>query len=353
MKRSFAPIHRTISIGFALIWAIQALTGSLLVFHREIDAFFLSASTSSVDFEAVDKALQSLTSQQRGSSVPFVYAADESFSGFDAYLVDEIGNYSVLRMGGDGRVVRTLPSNPEVMDAGFFELLLELHTKLWSGNVGHVLIGISGILLLTNMILGLMLAWPRRGQWRAAFRAPKKKSNKAGLYALHRMTGLMAVVPAFLIIGSGTLMLWEDNVADMLGGHSESPNVQPLEAFTGQEISLSSAIEVAQARFPGAKVSIFTMATPEKPYYRIRLLQADELRSIYGKTTVYVSAEDGNIFAEEDGLKMSPKKTFLNSFFPIHNGEAFGFAGRVLTFVISLWLITMIVFGLRLWWLKR
>jgi len=353
VKRSFATIHRTISIGIAFIWIVQALTGAVLVFHREIDAFFLPAPTSSVDFEAVEGVLQSLMRQQSGASVPFVYAADENFSGFDAYLVDEAGSYSVLRMDGSGRILRNLPSNPEVMDAGFFELLLELHTKLWAGNFGHVLIGVSGIFLVTNMVLGLILAWPRRGQWRAAFRLPKNKSNKAGIYAFHRMAGLIAVVPAFLVIGSGTLMLWEDNVADMLGAHSVAPEIKPIEAFSDQKISLSTAVGIAQTRFPNTDVSIFTLATPENPYYRIRLLQEGELRNIYGKTTVYVSAEDGDILAVEDGLNMSPENAFLNSFYPIHNGEAFNLVGRILTLVIGLWLIVMIVFGLRLWWLKR
>ena len=128
---------------------------------------------------------------------------------------------------------------------------------------------------------------------------------------------------------------------------SESQSVIPY------NLSLEQAIEIAQSLYPQAKVSFWTMASNQEPYYKIRLLQEEELRTTQGMTTLYIDAIEGKILANYNALKSPTGVKFLNSFYPIHNGEFLGIMGRIIVFLAGIWLTLMIVLGISLWWVKK
>lgn len=348
--RSF---HRYISIAVAAIWFVQAVTGTVLVFQRELDTVAYPAPNGVANFAKIEDTLSSFLRERPGSYIPFVYTHNDSFNRFEVYVMDKAGAYNVLLMEADGRIIREIGSNPEVFDAGFFEMLLTLHTKLWAGDTGYVITGLGGILLLTNLLLGLKLAWPKRKGWRRALSFPRKRNGKDGTYNIHRMLGLYYVVPTFFIILSGTLILYEDGIANYLDAHEIKPVVAAMDHFTGTEIGLAEAMRIARAQYPDAGVSLFTIARPEQPYYRIRLLQEGETRRLYGKTIFYISAVDGTILDQSDGLNVPPKLAFMQSFYTVHTGEMLGFTGRLMVLLSGVWLAAMLIYGLRLWWLRR
>ncbi|WP_420429034.1 PepSY-associated TM helix domain-containing protein [Kordiimonas sp.] len=353
MTKTIRNIHRYLSLTVALFWLVQLCSGLLLVFQRNLDDVAHPSADTPANFALLENSMHGLIAERPGSRIPFVYAFDARFNSFDVYLVEESGDYRAFRMAGDGTVLRELPSNPEVLDAGFFELVLELHEKLWLGDLGAVILGVSGILLVSNIGFGLWLAWPKRGQWRTAFRWPRKVGGKAGHYALHRMLGLAVAPVAILSIGAGVLLAWEGPIADTLGAHDISPDIPAVETFTGDEIGLSKAVDVAKGLYPEGQVAVFTLATPAKPYYKIRLTQPGELRRLYGKTIVFVSALDGGVIAHQDALTLPASHRFVNSFYAIHSGEYLAIFGRLISFAVGLWLLVMMVFGVRLWWLRR
>lgn len=351
MKQRIRKIHRVLSLSVAVFWLVQVLTGLTLQFHQEIDSLTLPKADHPLDFTAIDEGLAKMLAGRPGSRVPFAYVANASFQAFDAYVADANSSYSVLRIDGQGTIQRELPSNPELLDAGLFELVLELHATLWAGDAGHIIVGVSGLLLFTNMLLGLKLAWPKRGTWKKAVSWPSVTKGGAGMYGFHRALGLAFAAPATLFIGAGVLLAWEEQLTGPFGAPQPAPEIGAVSNL--KPVGLSMAIEAAQSRFPQAKVSMFTLPSAEKPYYRIRLLQGDELRRLFGETTVYVAAQTGDVLKAYDALALPRGQRFLNSFYAIHNGGAFGFVGRLLSFITGLWLLAMTLLGLRLWWLRR
>jgi uncharacterized iron-regulated membrane protein len=353
MRKSLRSIHRYLSLAVAVFWFVQVCTGLLLVFQRNLDDIAHPAAGNAVDFAQIEQGMHRLVAAREGSSIAFVYAFDERFNSFDVYLAEASGDYRVLRMAGDGTVLRDLPSNPEVLDAGFFELLLELHHKLWLGDIGALILGVSGVLLLSNLALGFSLAWPQRGRWRHAFKWPRKIGGAAGHYGLHRMLGLAVAPVALLTLGAGVLLAWEDPIADALGAHDISPDIPPVESLNARNTSLADAVALATALYPGGQVAVFNMPSPAKPYYKIRLTQPGELRRLYGKTIVFVSALGGDVVAHQDALSLPLTQRFVNSFYALHSGEYLALAGRIVSFTVGLWLLLMMFFGLRLWWYRR
>lgn len=353
MIKTIRNIHRYLSLAVALFWLVQVCSGLLLVFQRNLDDLPHPSADMPANFALLEQGMHALIEKRPGSRIPFAYAFDARFNSFDVYLVERSGDYLAFRMAGDGTVLRELPSNPEVLDAGFFELVLELHEKLWLGDLGAVILGVSGILLVSNIGFGLWLAWPKRGQWRMVFKWPRKVSGKAGHYALHRLIGLALAPIAVLSIGAGVLLAWEGQIADALNAHDISPDIPAVEAFSGDEVSLDTAVDTAKKLYPEGQVAMFTLATPAKPFYKIRLTQPDELRRLYGKTIVFVSALDGEVVAHQDALALPIANRFVNSFYAIHSGEYLATFGRLMSFAVGLWLLVMMVLGVRLWWLRR
>lgn len=350
MYRGILKLHRYLSLAVALLWLFQAATGTILVFHREIDSLMLDAPEVERDLDALDAGLAELRREHPGWDIPFIYAANDFSNELDVYLRDPEGSYEVFRMDGRGEVLRVLPSNPDELDAGIFEIVLEFHKSLLAGDAGHVLVAISALLLLTNIGLGLRLAWPRAGQWRRALSFPKGR-NQPRAYALHRMLGLWMAVPAIVVVSAGALIVWDDYTAPWLGATVNPPDVAPVASLDdATQVTPAAAMARAMAQYPGARFSVLNMPRSDAPYYKVRLAQQGELRKVYGQTVVFVDARDGAILASHDPRQAAPYSSLASAFYPVHLGEAWGLPGRIVTFLVGLWLIAMITLGLILWW---
>src|SRR3546814_16935109 len=92
----------------------------------------------------------------------------------------------MLRIDGTGHALRYRAPDERFGDGGVFVFVYDLHESLLSGARGEWLVGISGLLLLSNLGLGAVLAWPARGQWRTALRT---RSPRATLAPIGRAAG--------------------------------------------------------------------------------------------------------------------------------------------------------------------
>jgi uncharacterized iron-regulated membrane protein len=110
---------------------------------------------------------------------------------------------------------------------------------------------------------------------------------------------------------------------------------------------------MALDRWPGTRLSSLVMPTAKRPWYRVRVRQPDELRRVYGSTTLFVDARDGSVLGEQDPFRQPPGTLLFEALVPIHTGEAFGLAGRIVVQLLAVWLLAMLVLGVTLWWKRR
>ncbi|MDA5193980.1 PepSY-associated TM helix domain-containing protein [Govanella unica] len=353
MTSKLRSLHKYISLSLALFWFLQALTGVLLVFQYELDNARIDRAAVPFDPVAFGQGIARIEADNPGKTIPYIYTAG-SGDRFDVYLAGADDKTDILRVDGDGRLLRTLPADHGLFGDALFKTALNWHETLFSGATGHVLVGISGIFLLSNIILGLKLAWPRNRQWRQAFAPQKARKGVASRYAWHRALGLGFAIPALAIVLTGVFMVWEDQIGDSLGADQATP-APDLSAATGGSnlIPLAHAIAIAQGQYPGARISIISPPGDGAPWYRLRLLQNDESRHLFGTTMVYVDAADGRVLADYDALKAPVPDRIVKAFYSIHTGDVLGTAGRVLVLVTGLWLVTMLTLGLMLWSARR
>lgn len=346
-RRPLVKLHRWLGLGAAAIWLVQALTGILLTFHFEAEDAMLAARHVPADPVAIERRIDALADAGGKAKIDWIWTT----AGLsDRYIIlhnDSAGVSHKAYIDGAGTILR----NARADDYSFLGLMREIHLTLVAGTVGHWILAISGVLLFTNMVFGLIVAWPSRGQWRHALRPRGRRGSSAGYYSWHRALGLWAGLPALVIVGTGSMILFEHEIRDLVGAEEVSLPANPA---TGKPVGFAVASRVAVAAIPGSRFVGTTMPSAEDASYHAWVRAPGELyRGGYGGSLVIIDANNGNIRGAWPATEADAAQTFVASFYPLHTGESLGLFGRILSLAIGIWLTSTIIVGLLLWWRKR
>lgn len=344
-RRSILTFHRWLSIGAAVFWLLQALTGIAIVFHWEIADAQISSAHRPTDLVAIERRIDALVAEEPGAKATTVWTTGSDTDRFNIYLESKEGESRTVRVLGDGAVI----DRPREDETRLMEFLVGLHHDLL-GRWGSWIVAISGILLCSNLILGLVVAWPKRGTWRRAITPVQKGPPATRLYSWHRAVGLWAVLPALVIAATGTLMKFEEGVGNLIGAKGVELPANPA---AGKPIGFAQAAKAAIDAVPGSSLTQVAWPKDNDATYYTRVKAPGEIRRAYGDTRVLVDANDGSVRGVFPIADAEPARAFLSALFPIHTGEAGGLVGRLLSIAIGLWLVTMIVAGILLWLRRR
>jgi len=343
IRRSILAMHRWLSLGAAIFWLLQALTGIAIVFHWEITDAQLSSAYPATDLTAIERRIDALAAED-GSKPTTVWTTGSGSDRYTVYLESGDGESRSVRILGNGTVI----DRPRADDTRLMGFLVSFHHDLL-GSWGSWIVAISGALLCSNLILGLVAAWPKRGTWRRALAPTQKGPPAARLYSWHRALGLWAVLPALVIAATGTLMKFEDGVGDLIGAKRVE---LPAIASTRSTVGFAQAARAALDAVPGSSLTQVAWPQDDDATYYIRVNAPGEIRRAYGDTRVLVDANNGTVRGVFPIADADPARAFMSALFPLHTGEAGGLVGRLLSIAVGLWLVTMIVAGFLLW-LKR
>jgi uncharacterized iron-regulated membrane protein len=354
VKASLRRVHRYVALALAVLWVSQALTGLLMVFRWELSDAVVSAPDAPLDVDALGARIAAINAGPTGQSVYQLYATGGKAGRFDLYVRDQAGDSDIVRVDGAGNVLRALPYGRDYANGGVIQAAATLHQTLFAGDTGKLIVGLSGVLLLASIVMGVVLAWPvRAGQWQSVLLPRAAKPGAARRYAWHRAAGLWLAVPAVVFITTGALMTIEHSLERWLGQDATPPELSAVAPLTQPGIGPAQAVRIALGRFPTAELSGAALPSSESPWYRIRVRQPQEWRRVYGTTVVYVAAADGRVLLEQDALNAPAARSFLSNLYPIHTGEVAGLPGRLLSLTVGAWLLAMLVLGLGLWWIRR
>jgi uncharacterized iron-regulated membrane protein len=333
--------HQLLALGLAVFWLIQVLTGVLLTFRQEIDNFLAGGRDAPLSVELLGRRVQSL--QAAGSTVTSVWVTNFTATRFDVLYTDRANNERRMRVNGAGEMLRDGSAD------SFFTTLTDIHTTLLVGDRGKWIIAASGILLFSNLILGLKLAWPRRGYWKKSLALRTSRNSVANVYGLHRTLGLYIGLPLLVLVLAGILLCFDDDIAAAL--HAERP--PPVASAVSIELTPAQAMSLGLSRFPGATLTALSIPTEKSPWYRVRLHAPGEVWRMYGQTTVFLSAKDGTVLQEYAAASAPPVSLALDWLYPLHTGEFGGVVARAVLVLIGLTLLTLGFLGIRLWHLRR
>jgi uncharacterized iron-regulated membrane protein len=236
--------------------------------------------------------------------------------------------------------------------------LFHLHRYLLAGDVGKTVIAVSGLALLFTSVFGLALAWPKAtlAAWRKALTIAHRGSWPRFHYSFHRAAGLI-VAPVLALLGfSGCLFnqpQWITPVVASLAPVTPPARPRP-DGAAGQGLAgVATAAQAALDAFPAARVSRVGLPAKAGLPYEIRLRQPGEVRQGDGNTRVTVDAATGRIVRVRDPLRAPAGDRFLDWQFPLHTGEAFGSAGRLVITAAGLAPAAFMLTGLAVWWRRK
>lgn len=353
-RAAIVLVHRRASLLAALFWLLQSATGIFAVFHWEIDDATVPGAARELDLDAIERRAAALTPPESGLRIDSIWSTAAARNRFDVFLVGEPpASGRVVRIDGAGNVLRDREDSAHFAAGGWVDTLVVLHQSLQAGEAGKWLVGASGLLLLGNIVLGAILAWPRAGQWRRALRPGGTSPGPARLYAWHRALGLWAMLAAASLVAAGVLLAFEGATARLIAPAPVDPPPLALPAGSVPRPGMAGAVQLALARYPGAALSGVGYPSADSAWWAIRLRQPGELRRAYGKTRVYVSAVDGSTVVDFDALAAPAGRRFVDSLFSFHTGEMGGRTGRLVAIGIGSWLAAMNLLGLALWSARR
>jgi uncharacterized iron-regulated membrane protein len=349
LKANLIRWHRWAGLAAAAFWLVQALTGVLIVFHWEIRDAFIPGAHRQTDLAAIERTVAELTPTGSGARLDSIWTGAGAPDRYDVSIAGDMPEAGrSVRIDGAGRI---LVDGDFKGPAAWTTPLVLIHHNLLAGDTGSWIVGISGVLLVTNILSGLYIAWPKRGQWVRALRPARAGAAAARYYGWHRALGLIVGIPALASVTAGVLLTFSGGVETVV---QPTPIAAPADAPVGTaSVGLAAAAGTALAAYPGSTLAAVYPPEGERPAWQIRVTQQGEARRAYGATRVFVSAVDGRILARFDALDAAPARAFIDGLFPFHTGEMGGLAGRIAVAAIGVWLATMIIVGVLLWAARR
>lgn len=369
-------LHRWIALTLGTWFALLGLTGSMLVWHGELDRAlnprWFSPRVACVSEQAVSPAhpvAQTLSLYARftdgaaatqvmapaTAGAPYVVWSRAAGGARIQHFVDPgCGAYLGWREWGAMRLDR----------AHFVPALYELHRSILSGETGHVIVGFIGLLLLATAVTGTITAWPRnstRVAWVRTFGVKRGVTARRRFYDLHRATGMWLLLFLLLMSVSGIYLCFPKETRALVATvlpttpspppAGAAPNPAPASSFV-QSLPPDALVARAERLWPDATWSRLQLPAAASETYEVRLLQSREPRMDTGDTRVRLTA-DGHVVEKRDPLNAPAGDVLIAWFFPLHSGEALGSPGRLAWSVLGMVPLLLFVTGAWLWCQRR
>lgn len=357
MRRLLITLHTYAGLIVGALLALTGITGSLLVFDHALDEV-LAPETVPAPLAGAPASLQAVLDAAR-AAVPGQPAQR-------VHISRQPGGPHVVRFQGPENApgpieVSVAPVTAEVLAVrtwGAYPMswLYRLHYTLLAGQTGKYVVGVGGLFLLFFCLSGLYIWWPRPGQWRRALTIKRDSGAFRLTYDLHKTVGFYLLPVLAVAAFSGVSMVFHGPVEQLVG--TVMPlHERPKPVSRPDADALPLTVDQAVARgldvFPNAALKRVLLPQGPTGTYQLALNQPGEPWSAHAVTAVWIDQYSGEVLATWDANELPAGNAFLAWQFPLHNGDAFGLAGRWLVFIAG-WVPAMLFgTGLYMWWRKR
>jgi uncharacterized iron-regulated membrane protein len=361
-RRLLRQVHLWIALVLCLPLVVLGVTGSILVYRHELENLFEPPPRLSTQTGKPHTVAQIIATVQTRIGIefaPLLYEAPTAS--------EQPATLRLVAFGGAEKGPRVIDVlvDPVSLDLvrwhyepfpGFLHVVIRLHGNLLMGRAGRVYVGWLGLAMLALGISGLILWWPGRNRWRAAFLV-KRGARGLRLYRdLHGALGIWAFVVFISVSFSGVYLAFPRTVGAAIrtllpsrDANSSAPIVRDAGA---QRIDTDHAIAIALSTTPGARlISIRLPLRPEQPY-RVSFAHPGDARGA-PEVAAMINPWSGELIELIDPRRFAPAQTVLARQGPIHFGQGLGWAWRILVCVSGLLPAIFAVTGVAMWLITR
>ena len=244
---------------------------------------------------------------------------------------------------------------------GWVRVFHDLHGRLLiSGGLGRELVGWLGVAMLVLGTTGMIIWWPRTGQWKNAFTFRWKTRGARVHRDLHGAVGIWSLAIFMLVNFTGVYIafpqqtgtvinaIWpgRDMRAAMFQARVERP--QPGQ----QAIALDDAVALALSSAPDTRFLNAFLPTRPDQALRIGLVRGipeDGAPTI----TVLIDPWRHSVIDVFDPKSFSTGETIIAWQRALHYGTGLGGVYKFLVFVSGVIIPIFAITGTLMWWIKR
>jgi uncharacterized iron-regulated membrane protein len=357
-RGAWLRLHRWLGLVLGPVFVLLGLSGSLLVFYTAIDAAITPAlhlpgpPPQVHSWQMVLDALQAAHPQRdRGWRIElppdgrgvvtarYLQPAETTGAFFSPLLVSvhpQTGELLAQRFWG--RFAATW--------------VYDLHFSLLAGEPGVTAVGVLGLLFTVALLAGLLLWWPRAGRWRSALRLRLDGPPQRRHYDWHKALGLGGGAVLLVLALTGVVLAlpaWLEPVFHRLGGHVPTPKVVAARLPGQPMLALDSALERVQLLLPEAVPRWVDTPAAGSAVLRVRLWLPGDPSRRFPHSLLWLHAQTGELLALRDARQLPAGDALLAWVHPLHNGEAFGLAGRLLVCIAGLVPLGLALTGFLRW----
>lgn len=370
-RKAWLDIHLWLGLILGFFLAIFGLTGSILVFHAEINEW-LNPDMLTVVPPVVNPNYQSIANLVQAADKAMPPIAQKNFATYPRNAEAAFKFTYTLPVARDitenwqvcvnpytaevtGKMLMGVSDNP--FPYTFIGFVFELHYALFLvEDPGYLIVGAMGAFLMISVLTGLILWWPLTGNWVKALTIKRKASAERFNFDLHKTFGFYSTVVLVPILFSGIYMNVPQHIVPVLEMFSPVTYrywIKSKPTIDNKSISLAQAIDIAGQRYPKGRADWLYVPTEINGTYTVCKDGVDEPGSLISRRCVVIDRYSGKILDVDDPTTGTAGEVFTHWQWPLHSGQAFGWTGRILVFLSGLACPVLFVTGVIRWLQKR
>ena len=379
--------HRYVGLFLVVFLVTAGLTGTLIAFFDELDAWVIpelhelpraERSRPTLDpFEIAEQVDRAMPAGRRFRSVRFDVAQGRTIPTWVEESPGEWREWFVSPKTGEVVGKRDWGELSEGRK-NLMPFIYRLHYSLGLGEVGSLLFGIAALLWTLDCFVGAYLAFPKpsRGESRSRasfFRrwlpAWMIRTNQlfAFVFTFHRASGLWVWALLFVFAWSAVRFnlpqVYTPVMQTLAGvrpeGHELLPHLTqpfPEPRLSLREVHERGKIEMARA----AKERGFSIVRERGIYYAddhgaftYTVESSLDVSKTNPRTEIYLDGQTGRVLGFSAPTGLNAGNTFSNWIVYLHMGHVFGLWYRVVVALLGLVVAGLSVTGVWIWWRKR
>lgn len=353
-RQLWLTVHRWLGLFLLLLSIPIGLTGSVNVYHREIDRWLYPSFFEPVAQGSplpLNRILEIVRDQDPAPVISMILP--------DAYwpvvLVHQRRGPVVWRTSVDpvsGKILGRRDQTHAILPT-----LYRLHQELllkpyW----GEELVGLSGIALALSCLSGLWLWWPKPQRFWKSVTMRRGQSWYRSVWDLHSALGFWSCLVMLVVAISGAALSFPKASAALLGIVAPSRDFEPARVDRADETPINDPdgiLRAASAHRPHDVALVLGLPTKRSNTWRVAMRGSNYHGVVGGLTQLWIDPWTYQVVQEKSDTHWTTGDLILVHQFPLHNGSLLGEPGRVVVFLSGLALPLLGVSGLVIWWHKR
>lgn len=356
LKKWAGRIHLWLGLLTGIIVFIVAVTGCIYVFHDEIkDALYDYRFVEEKDmaFLPPSKIKEKVQDRYPGATDDFVLYTGKDRPVAVYGVHEEVPYYFYLNpYTGEFLYEQNFTED-------FFEIIKSLHMYLLlPEDIGRQVVGVSTLIFILMMITGIILWWPKkikklRNSLKIKWDARWRRVN----YDLHQVSGFYLHILAIIVAITGLYFSYEwvsdgiyyvGNLGEKVESDQHVENIEqksrisenPIDIAFFQTVEMMPNNDMYFVWTEGDDHPVVTGVYPES-------LDYDHQSNFYFHPQTAELLQTQAYNTKSTGLKLQEMS------YGIHTGQFFGMPGKIIAFILSIFVASLPVTGFIVWWGRK